>query len=58
MNIYLVRHGITTANRDERYAGTWEVPLSEEGEAELKRFAESGLYPLPVNVISSIFTRA
>ena len=47
MNIYLVRHGITTANRDERYAGTWEVPLSEEGEAELKRFAESGLIPNP-----------
>ncbi len=47
MNIYLVRHGITTANRDERYAGTWEVPLSKEGETELKRFAESGLYPQP-----------
>lgn len=52
MNIYLIRHGKTMANEQHRYCGSSDLPLSENGIAELKakqyqlenvRFLTSGM---------------
>jgi broad specificity phosphatase PhoE len=40
MNILLVRHGETAWNREGRYQGRTDVPLSEVGEAQAKRLGE------------------
>ena len=37
MKIYLLRHGQTTYNVEKRYQGTLDIPLSEEGRAQLVR---------------------
>ncbi len=37
MKIYLLRHGQTTYNVEKRYQGTLDIPLSEEGRAQLIR---------------------
>ena len=31
IEVYLIRHGATNANREHRYLGRTEEPLSEEG---------------------------
>ena len=31
MNIYLLRHGETEYNKQKRYQGTLDIPLSAEG---------------------------
>lgn len=36
MEVILVRHGITEYNRDRRYQGHVDIPLSEEGRRELR----------------------
>lgn len=41
----LLRHGETTANRERRYAGVTDVPVSDEGLAALHRMRTAGLYP-------------
>ncbi len=40
MNILLVRHGETAWNREGRYQGRTDVPLSEIGEVEVRRLGE------------------
>lgn len=35
MNIYLIRHGKTAANEQHLYCGSTDLPLSEQGKAEL-----------------------
>lgn len=35
MNIYLLRHGETTYNAEQRYQGSLDIPLSAKGRAEL-----------------------
>lgn len=35
MKIYLLRHGLTEYNKDKRYQGTRDIPLSAEGRAQL-----------------------
>ena len=35
MNVYLLRHGETEYNREHRYQGVSDIPLSKEGEAAL-----------------------
>lgn len=37
MNIYLLRHGETEYNKQKRYQGTLDIPLSAEGLARLQR---------------------
>jgi phosphoserine phosphatase len=39
MNILLVRHGETAWNREGRYQGRTDVPLSPDGEAQVRRLA-------------------
>jgi probable phosphoglycerate mutase len=40
MNLLLVRHGETTWNREGRYQGRTDVPLSPEGEAQASRLGD------------------
>jgi probable phosphoglycerate mutase len=40
MNILLVRHGETTWNREGRYQGRTDIPLSETGQAQVQRLGE------------------
>lgn len=50
IEVYLIRHGATNANREHRYLGRTEEPLSEEGREELKAFQRQGLYPDPASL--------
>lgn len=43
--ICLIRHGITEGNKNKLYYGHADIPLAEEGIAELRRLAEEGIYP-------------
>lgn len=43
--IYLIRHGITEGNQKKWFYGSADIPLTEEGAAEVKRLAEKGAYP-------------
>lgn len=45
VKIYLIRHGISIANEQIRYAGTWDVPLSENGVRDVEMKRDAGLYP-------------
>jgi probable phosphoglycerate mutase len=40
MNILLVRHGETTWNREGRYQGRTDIPLSETGQAQVQRLGD------------------
>ena len=50
MNIYLVRHGISTGNGRNCFMGWSDHPLTEIGRAQAERAAErlAGLGPMPV----------
>jgi broad specificity phosphatase PhoE len=37
--VFLVRHGATTLSAEDRFAGSTEVPLSEEGRQQVRRLA-------------------
>ena len=43
--IYLIRHGRTDGNRNHWYYGATDLPLTEEGTAEIRAYAEQGIYP-------------
>ncbi len=43
--ICLIRHGITEGNKQKLYYGHADIPLSDEGIAELKKLAGDGIYP-------------
>ncbi|MEW6502127.1 MAG: histidine phosphatase family protein, partial [Thermodesulfobacteriota bacterium] len=38
--LYLVRHGITAANKEDRFAGRTDEPLHPEGEAQASAVAD------------------
>src|ERR1044072_4215809 len=38
--VYLIRHGVTAWNRDRRFQGHLDVPLSPEGEEQAEAVAE------------------
>lgn len=44
-HLYLIRHGMTQGNGEGRYIGSTDQPLSEKGEAELQKMAQSLSYP-------------
>ena len=50
IELYLIRHGATKANREHRYLGRTEEPLSKEGREALKAFQRQGLYPDPASL--------
>ena len=55
--IYLLRHGQTTASVEGRYIGHTDVPLSEEGEAQLRDMCDRYEYPQADVVLSSPLKR-
>src|SRR4051812_34915914 len=58
MNILLVRHGETPWNREGRYQGRTDVPLSAEGERQVRTLAER-LADLPIEfAVASPLVRA
>jgi alpha-ribazole phosphatase len=50
MKIHLIRHGKTEANEKRLYCGSTDLPLSENGAAEIVRLNEQGIYPPPVDL--------
>lgn len=56
--IYLIRHGLTDANKEGRFAGSTDVHLSEEGVAGLLELTERYEYPGVGLVYSSPLKRA
>ena len=52
MHILLVRHGETSWNREGRYQGRTDVPLSEVGEAQVAALA-ARLAELPIAVAAA-----
>jgi len=58
MNILLVRHGETAWNREGRYQGRTDIPLSPDGERQVQLLGER-LREIPIDVaISSPLSRA
>ena len=55
--IYFLRHGQTQAGIEGRYVGHTDVPLSGEGEAQLREMCEQYEYPQPDVVFSSPLKR-
>ena len=41
MRVYLLRHGRTAYNDEQRYQGLRDIPLSQSGEAELRPAEEA-----------------
>ena len=50
--LILIRHAETAANREFRYIGKRDDPLSEEGQEQAKQLAQA-LAGMPVGVIYS-----
>ena len=55
--VYLIRHGLTSANLEGRYIGHTDVELSEEGRAQVEELARKFIYPQPTVVFSSPLKR-
>lgn len=45
MMLVMIRHGATKSNREHRYLGKVDEPLSEEGIEELSRYKNAQCYP-------------
>lgn len=45
MKVYLIRHGETTSNKEKRYMGVTDVPLSEEGIEKIRARMKENYYP-------------
>lgn len=56
--IHLIRHGITQGNLDGKYIGATDLPLCEEGIAQLGRLADEFEYPQVQKVYTSPLRRA
>lgn len=56
-HIYLLRHGMTQANREGRYLGSTDVPLSEEGAADIAELGRRYDYPQADVFFSSPLSR-
>lgn len=58
MNVLLVRHGETAWNREGRYQGRTDIPLSPDGEAQVRALGQR-LAHLPIDIaIASPLSRA
>lgn len=58
MNLLLVRHGETAWNREGRYQGRTDIPLSADGEVQVRRLAARLAHVPIMYAISSPLTRA
>jgi len=55
--IYIIRHGITAANQNGRFAGVTDYPLCAEGIDGLKQLASDFIYPNVGKIYGSPLTR-
>lgn len=55
--IHLIRHGLTAANLDGRYAGVTDIPVTEEGIRELRACRDTLQYPDATRFYTSPLTR-
>src|SRR5687767_15840014 len=58
MHILLVRHGETAWNREGRYQGRTDVPLSPDGEAQVRRLGARLAHVRIARAIASPLSRA
>lgn len=58
MNILLVRHGETAWNREGRYQGRTDVPLSPDGQAQVRRLGDRLANVRITRAVSSPLSRA
>ena len=49
--VYLLRHGKTKANDENRYCGSMDLPLTKRGIAALEGKKDMFYYPLPENTL-------
>lgn len=52
-HVYLLRHGMTQGNKDGKYIGRLDIPVTAEGEAEILRMKERYKYPYAEMFFSS-----
>lgn len=45
ITVVMIRHGATDSNKEHRYLGWTDEPLSEHGKKELIKYREGGSYP-------------
>lgn len=57
IRLVLIRHGATPANKEHRYLGKTDEPLSEEGIEELQKKKKKNLYPEVTELFSSPMKR-
>lgn len=57
IKLVLIRHGITAGNKERRYIGTTDEPLTEEGKTLLYEAKEAGRYREAAIVFSSPMKR-
>jgi broad specificity phosphatase PhoE len=57
-HVYLVRHGETDWNREQRLQGSFDVPLNNAGAAQARRLADHFLRIPVVGIVSSPLARA
>lgn len=57
IKLVLIRHGITAGNKEHRYIGTTDEPLTEEGKTLLYEAKEAGRYGEAAIVFSSPMKR-
>ena len=57
-NLYLVRHGESTCNEVNRFAGSIDAPLTSLGEAQANKAAKNWQGQLPDRIYTSPLQRA
>lgn len=57
ITLVLIRHGATAANREHRYLGRTDEPLSAEGRAQILKACEQQKYPAAEHVFVSPMVR-
>lgn len=55
--VHLLRHGLTSGNREGRYIGRTDLPLCQEGREQLERLKREYEYPKADMVVSSPLRR-
>lgn len=55
--IHFVRHGMTEANVKGQYAGSWDIPVSDEGKKKLQNLKNTYEYPYVQEYYSSPLSR-
>ena len=50
MELHLIRHGKTLANEQRLYCGQTDLPLSENGAAEIALMKSQGIYPAAADI--------